>query len=86
MKAFTQDPGEKLDYRQTVSGDTVASATWTISPATGVTLDNQADAAGYTMIRVSGLTLATKYTLTCHIVGTSGQEYERSVWIVAGER
>lgn len=77
MKSWDQDPAEKLFYREQITGDTVASAVWSISPA-GPTLDSQSEGADWTRVRVSGLTIDKQYTLTVHIVGASTQEYERS--------
>lgn len=80
MRGWEQDPNEKVFYRQQITGDTVASAVWSITPA-GPTLDGQSEGADYSRIKVSALTINKKYTLTCHIVGASGQEFERSCGI-----
>ncbi len=72
---WTQRAGEKLDYRQVIRGDTVASATWSINP-TGPTLGEPVNTENSSTVRVSGLSADTDYTLKPHIVGGSGQEFE----------
>ena len=81
MKSFSQDPQDKLLYRQRIVGDTVESASWSIEPSTGVTLAEQTPATDSAMCMVSGLSAGVDYRLTCHLVGASGQEWDRSVLI-----
>jgi hypothetical protein len=79
MNYFEQAETEKLAYRQTIAGDTITTATWTITPsATVTTQDTSADAA---TCLVSGLTAGTTYTLTVLMTCGSGQIVERSVTI-----
>ena len=86
MKTFSQDPSEKLDYRQTLVGDEVDSASWAISPSTGVTLGTPVNGATSSTVRVSNLTSGTRCVLTAHLVGKSGQEFQRSCIINCTQR
>jgi hypothetical protein len=80
VKTWEQDPNEKQDYRETLIGDTVASALWTITPA-GPTLGTPTNTANTSTVRVSGIVFGVVYKLTAHVIGASGQEYERSCGI-----
>ena len=81
---FEQDPNEAIDYVQPITGDTVASATWTITPA--ATLGTPVNVSASSKVRVSGLTLGKEYALTVHITGASGQQFEASIAIRAVDR
>lgn len=81
MPLWVQDPQEKRKYRVPITGDSNSATTWSVSPA-GPTLDSQSDTASESVIRISGLTLGTVYTLKYHMTGTSGQEYEAEGTIV----
>jgi hypothetical protein len=80
---FSQGPNEKRLYQQTVNGDTISSATWTIAPSAGVTLTPQTPVVSRASVLVYGLQLGVSYLLSCHIVGATGQEYDSSAQIVA---
>ena len=58
------------------TGDTVATATWSIAPEASIDQKTNDDTAAY--CRVFGLQTGKLYTLTCHLVGASGQEWDRS--------
>ncbi|MGJ5817053.1 phage fiber-tail adaptor protein [Paludibaculum fermentans] len=79
MNYFTQADTEKLAYRQSIAGDTITNAAWTITPS--ATLAPQATTADTATCMVSGLTSGTTYTLTVLMTCGSGQIVERSVTI-----
>ena len=83
---YSQDPQDKQDYQVVVTGDVVASGTAAILPATGVTLSAVATTSTTARVRVSGLTVLTKYVLTIHVVGASGQEWDNSCTIMCESR
>ena len=78
---YEQDPQEVRDYVQPLTGDTVSSASWTLSPS--ATLGAAVNTSASSKVRVSGLTLGKTYTLTAQITGASGQVYESSTVIKA---
>lgn len=80
MTLYEQDATEKRRYQVTITGDTVSSATATISP-TGPTLGTVDTTTTTATVMVSSLSLGTRYTLTLHVVGASGQEYTKSTVI-----
>ena len=73
MTTFVQGPAEARDYQVVLRGDTVVSATASIIP--DATLGTPAITSTTARVRVSGLVAGT-YTLTLHIVGGSGQQYD----------
>jgi len=78
---FYQGATEKRKYRQPITGDVIASATWAISP-TGPTVGTPVNTSTTSTVMLSGVTAGKSYTLTPHIVGSSSQEYEPSEDIV----
>ena len=78
-----KDPAEKLDYRfdwgaEYLGTDTITGTpTWSTSP-TGLTTVSSSNTTTTTTVRLSGGTVGQEYTVTCHVVLTSGQEAERS--------
>ena len=78
-----QDPAAKLDYTfdwsaRLALGDTIVNRSWTIAPATDVTLAGQTTATVF----VSTLTRGKTYVLTEHVVTAAGVIDEQSVTIV----
>jgi len=80
MNFWTQDPNEKLKYKQEISGDVISTATWTISP-TGPTLGTPVNTTTETTVLVSGLTEGVSYTVNVNIACTSGQVFDPSARI-----
>lgn len=80
MNFWTQDPTEKIKYKQEISGDTISSAVWTITPA-GPTIGTPVDTTLETAVLISGLTEGVSYTVNVHIVCASGQEFDPSARI-----
>jgi len=80
MNFWTQDPAEKLKYRQEISGDEISTVAWTISPA-GPTIGTPVNTTTATTVLISGLTEGVTYTLNVHIACTSGQEFDPSARI-----
>jgi hypothetical protein len=76
---FQQGPAEKRPYQQTINGDAIASATWTIAPS--ATVDLQSVSGSTAQCRVSGLQVGVSYILACHIVGTGQGEYDATAHI-----
>ena len=76
LKTYPQGPNEALDYEVLVVGDTICSATASITPNTAtlspVFVSVNALSA---RVRVSGIGSGT-YRLSMHIVGTSGQVWD----------
>lgn len=54
------------------SGDTLQSATWTISPS-GPTITDLGEASNVASVRVEGVTAGVLYRLTCSMVSTGGE-------------
>jgi hypothetical protein len=81
MTQINVSPTAKRDIRQPLLRDTVMLASWScvaVDPpnAKPGTISNQVITAGFTQARLSKLTLGVRYLLNCHIVGSSGQEYD----------
>ena len=82
-KTVVVDPVENLPFRATLSGDTIATAAWSITP-TGPTISavtpvspDHADAF------VSGVQSGTQYELVC-LVTASGGAILKAVWTLKG--
>jgi hypothetical protein len=88
VNARLQDPAETLDHNldwtawMGASGDTIASSTWTISPA-GPVLSGQAVAGLVTTCLVAGVTLAAIYRLQNTITTAQGRHGDDSITIRA---
>jgi len=80
MNFWTQDPAEKLKYKQEISGDVISTVEWTITPA-GPTIGTPVNTTTETAVLVSGLTEGVTYTLNVHVVCSSGQEFDPSARI-----
>ena len=81
-KWFFKDPDEIWDYtwdwsEDIESTDTVTSATVTGS---GVTIDGSGISGQTVTARVSGGTIGTPGSASCHAVFASGQEGERTIY------
>ena len=65
------------------TGDTISSATWTISPASGLTLDN-ASATSKVATPYAAASAAGKYRVRCEILTTPDSREcirEKLVWV-----
>ena len=80
MVTYEQDPAEAQDYQESVTGDTVSAASWTISP-TGPTVGVPTNTSTTSTVRVSGVGASVLYTLSCVLTGASGKIYKRSCYI-----
>lgn len=82
-----QRPGEARAYSVDwddawlATGDTLASATWAITPSSGVTVSDLGEASNVASARVSGLSRGQHYRLTCTMVSTDGETGEQSIAI-----
>ena len=74
MMTFVQGTNEARDYQVALRGDTVASATASITPE--ATLGVPVTTSTTARVRVSGLVAGKTYALTLHVVGGSGQQYD----------
>jgi len=75
MNLFTQGPREKVHYKQSIEGDTLVSAEWSIQPQ-GPNIRKLSSASSETVCRVSGLRQNVDYVLRCHLTCASEQEFE----------
>lgn len=79
-----KSPGGKFDYTLTwklEAGDSIATATWTVSPAGGsspVVKSGQTENGNRTTIWLAGGNAGTDYLVNCHIVTTAGREDDQS--------
>lgn len=58
---------------------TISSSDWTVP--SGLTEDAASNTTTKTLIRISGGTVNTDYTITNHVVLANGEEYDRSILI-----
>ncbi len=78
--SFDWDDGPWL-----ATGDSVASATWAISP-TGPTVSDLGEEANVSSVRVSAMTAGEIYRLTCTMVSTDGDTGEQTIGFRCGPR
>lgn len=91
MSAYRpQDPDETLthsvDFTPWLSEslsptDTIASASWSISPNTGTTVTDLGESGNIVSASVSGLTRRQLYRLTCDMVSVAGETVQKSIVI-----
>ena len=85
MKTVDQTSTEALPYTCNIEPsalDSVSTATWTIDP-TNATVGAPANTLTSSTVVVSGLIPGQTYMLMCHIVGTSGAQYDGDIQISA---
>lgn len=73
-----QTPTEAVDYTCKIdpsNGDNVAAASFAITPV-GPVIGVPALSGISATARVSGMTLGVTYTLSAHLIGASGQQYD----------
>ena len=83
---FPMDPSDILDFKATLEldptdTDTVASATWTVSPAGPVVVSTSFTSTTATARIDANSSAVGRYIATVLMVGTSGQRYEQSILI-----
>jgi len=83
MRWKIQDPDEILTWSfdwtsWLASGDTLASATWTITPSAGVTITDLGESGAVASVEISVLTRGETYMLTCEMVSTAGETGQQS--------
>jgi hypothetical protein len=86
---WRHDPDAVLDYTIDWSqwlgdGETIAASTWDV-PA-GLTEVDESETTTATSVRVSGGTAGTMYSVTNHIVTSTGQEDDRTIRLNVSER
>jgi hypothetical protein len=91
MPHVLQTPGEALTWsidwtEWLASADTIASATWSITPSAGVTVTDLGESNPVSSARVSGLTRGQQYLLTCDMVSTLGETGQQSISIRCDHR
>lgn len=78
---YRKDPQDKedfgFDWEPWLSGDSIASSTWTVEPS-GLTMSNQTSSATKTTVFLSGGTLGVQYKVTNHIVTSASPAREMS--------
>lgn len=73
-----QTPTEVLPYTCYIEPsniDTVASATWAVSPA-GPVVGSPSNSGSGSTVLISSVVSGVLYQVTCHIVGASGNQYD----------
>lgn len=92
---FTKDPDAVLDYGHRfgdwlAEDETIESATWTVSTIADdprpLTKDSSSHTADVATIWLSGGTVGSTYTATCHIVTDQGREDDRSLTFFISQR
>lgn len=84
----TKDPDATLDYaidwsEWIASGDSLASAVWTVSGAdSAVVLSNDAVVGSVATVWVAGGTAGRSYTLNCRVTTNAGGIDDRSVQLI----
>jgi hypothetical protein len=88
-----KDPSAKLAYARDwspwlESGDSVASAAWSVSPEgeLAINADKSAIVGAVAHVFLEGGVDGRDYTLTCHVVTTNGLEDDRSFVVRVRER
>jgi hypothetical protein len=88
VKQFTKDPSATLDYTIDWSNwlgtDTISTSTWTVP--NGLTKESDSNTTTTATVWLSGGTVGEIYTVTNHIVTTSGREDDRSIRIAMAQR
>lgn len=79
---FQQGANLTVLYKVAIIGDTIVSASWATSPATGVNISPVVGSGVFVTALVSGLTSGTTYTLTATLTCASGQILEGVAKIV----
>lgn len=85
MSTVQQGYRDRIAYTESVSGEVIASALWSITPSSGVTLSGQVDTDASSKIFVSGLTSGVTYALLAALTCESGQVLHRLTTIQAVE-
>ena len=78
--SFDWDDGPWL-----ATGDSVASASWAISP-TGPTVSDLGEESNVSSVRVSAMTAGKIYTLTCTMISTLGDTGTQAIGFRCGPR
>lgn len=73
----------ELDYRISLSGGTISTATWS---GGGLTIATTATGSTTATARITGGIAGTRYDVTCHVVLTDGREYTFLLRILAVSR
>lgn len=95
MTVFAKDPSAILDYTldyndagdpYLVSGETIATSTWTVEPGSELVIDADSNTTTTTTVTVSAGTAGNVYRLTNRIATSAGRTEERSIIIRVQER
>lgn len=91
----TKDPDAVLDYGMDWSqwlntGDTISSATWSVTAPTGdgdpIAVDSDSETTTVATAIVSGGTVGNQYDLTCRIVTAAGLTDDRTIRVTVVNR
>lgn len=80
----SKDPNERLDYqidwvtKRLLSGETIATSTWTVVEGT-VTIDTDTNVAGITTVWLMGGAAGEKCELLNRITTSAGRTYDQTV-------
>lgn len=91
-QSFIKDPDDVLDYQWdfsaqlTADGDDTITGVPTITPTSGITLDNQANTTTTVTAWLSGGTANTRYTVECDVQTAGGRTYSRSIFLQVMDR
>lgn len=83
LRTFKQDPDAVLDYTLKwadwlAPGDTITSATATVSPSGGVTVGAVSNTVDTVTVWVSAGAAGSKYDVTVHVITNGGREDDRT--------
>ena len=96
---FVKDPDAVLDYGFTfaswlATGETISSASWTLSPTGGVVIDTgfpnftsgRYNDGTIVLVALQGGTAGSRYTATVHAVSSAGREWDDSFTLLVQQR
>ena len=78
---FTHDWSDWL-----LSGDTIATSTWSVTPSGGLTVDSESETTTTATVTVSAPVLGERYELVNHVVTADGEECDRKITVRCGAR
>lgn len=83
LRTFKQDPDAVLDYTLKwadwlAPGDTITSATATVSPSGGLTVGAVSNTVDTVTVWVSAGAAGSKYDVTVHVITNGGREDDRT--------
>lgn len=88
---FPLDPNAKLDFgfiwtNWLATDETISTSTWAATPAIGITLYDDAEANGITVVWLKDIVKDVIHRITNSIVTSAGREEDRSLYVKGIER